>query len=160
MTKKPDESKRALVNNLCPNLKYNYFEIESLILVLDQDGSFHPPAGELSIAFVSKDEIARLHGAYMDDPTPTDVLTFPGDPETGQAGEICICPEVASDYARQATLNFSSELALYIIHGYLHLCGFDDVEEHERAAMRKAEQQALKIAKAKETLPNFSLKEK
>lgn len=157
MTTDPSKSKRVQTNNLCPNLNYIESEIETLILALDNSGVFNAPSGELSIALVTKDEIARIHVDFMDDPTPTDVITFPGDPDINQAGEICICPQVAQEYAQKTNLPFSPELALYVIHGYLHLCGYDDIAETDRAQMRLAEQQALKIATEKNALPQFSL---
>ncbi|MDQ8202820.1 rRNA maturation RNase YbeY [Pelagicoccus sp. SDUM812003] len=152
-----EQPKRALVNNLCPGLRLKESQIERLIEVLDRDGAFDAPAGELSIAFVSKKEIARLHADFMDDPTPTDVITFPGDPDIELAGEICVCPEVARDYAQRERLDFSEELSLYVIHGYLHLCGFDDIEESDRAEMRRAEKLAMQIARAANALPTFTL---
>lgn len=158
MKERAKEPKRIQANNLCPNLFYEEDEIEQLIQTLDKAGAFDAPAGELSLAFVDKDEISRLHQEFMQDPSPTDVITFPGDPDFDLAGEICVCPHVASEYALKEGLNFSDELALYVIHGYLHLCGFDDIQDDDRAAMRLAEQQALKIARAHDALPTFELK--
>lgn len=155
MTPSPSESKRAQASSLCPGLSFDEAEIERLIEVLDRDGAFDAPPGELSIAFVPRAEIARIHGDFMGDPSPTDVITFPGDPDVGQAGEICVCPEVAFDYAQGAGLDFSEELSLYLIHGYLHLCGFDDIGEEDRAEMRRAEAQALEIAKSAAAMPRF-----
>ncbi|EDY80652.1 conserved hypothetical protein TIGR00043, putative [Verrucomicrobiia bacterium DG1235] len=158
MTEKPNEQKRIQANNLCPKLRYDESEIEKLIQTLDRAGAFDAPAGELSIAFVDKDYIAQLHDQFMDDPTPTDVITFPGDPDFDQAGEIIVCPQVAQEYAQKANLSFSDELGLYLIHGYLHLCGFDDIADSDRAQMRLAEQQALEIARSANALPKFNLK--
>ncbi len=155
MKSQPNALRLTLVNSLCPELDYSEAEIQRLIQVLDRDGSFDPPVGELSIAFVDQEEIARLHDQFMGDPTPTDVITFPGDPELELAGEICVCPQVARDYALKQGQEFSPELALYLIHGYLHLCGFDDIEESDRAQMRQAEQQALQIVRTAAALPSF-----
>lgn len=150
-------SPRVQVNSLCSNLGYKDSEIASLIDALDRAGAFDAPAGELSIAFVEKDYIAQLHDQFMGDPSPTDVITFPGDPDIDQAGEIIVCPEVAREFSASQNLDFSDELALYLIHGYLHLCGFDDIEEEDRAQMRIAEQQALEIARQANLLPRFDL---
>lgn len=128
-----------------------------LIQTLDREGSFDPPAGELSLAFISKQEIARLHDEFMGDPTPTDVITFPGELDFGQAGEICVCPEVAQEYAMKEGLDFSTELSLYIIHGYLHLCGFDDIADADRADMREAERKALRLIEKQSALPRFKM---
>lgn len=157
MTEKQNAPARVQVNSLCPKLGYDESEIERLIRALDKAGAFDAPPGELSIAFVDKEYIAQLHDQFMGDPTPTDVITFPPDPDIDQAGEVIVCPQVAREYAKKENLDFSHELSLYIIHGYLHLCGFDDIEEADRALMRRAEQQALEIARKAKAMPSFSL---
>lgn len=157
MNESPNESKRAQVSNACPQLQASPAGIERLFIVLDRYGGFDAPSGELSIAFISKEEIARIHDQFMQDPSVTDVITFPGDPEDGIAGEICVCPQVALDYSRAHESDFSEELSLYLIHGYLHLCGFDDIEDEDRASMRKAETIAMTTLKTHDALPEFEL---
>lgn len=157
MTEKQNDPTRVQVNSLCPSLGYNEVEIENLIQVLDKAGTFDAPQGELSLAFVDKEEIARLHNDFMGDPTPTDVITFPGDPDIDQAGEVIVCPHVAQEFSEKEDLVFSDELTLYVIHGYLHLCGFDDIQDDDRAQMRLAEQQALEIARTAQAMPTFTL---
>ncbi len=61
-------------------------------------------------------------------------------------------------FSKKENLAFTDELSLYLIHGYLHLCGFDDIEDSDRVLMRRAEQQALEIVRAAKTMPTFSLK--
>lgn len=155
MNERPNESRRTLINNFCEQLSCNNAEIAKLFETLDERDSFDAPVGELSIAFLSKEEICRLHHNHLHDPTPTDVITFPGEKETGLAGEICICPEVAWEYAQANGIDFSKELSLYLIHGYLHLCGFDDCGEEDRAEMRRAETRAMDIAESSCVLPSF-----
>ena len=157
MNESPNEAKRAQVSNACPQLQASSAEIERLFIVLDQFGGFDAPSGELSIAFISKEEIVRIHDQFMQDPSVIDVITFPGDPEDGIAGEICVCPQVALDYSQGRESNFSEELSLYLVHGYLHLCGFDDIEDEERACMRKAESIAMSTLKTHNALPVFEL---
>ncbi len=157
MTEKQNDQTRVQVNSLCPSLGYKEVEIEKLIQALDKAGAFDAPQGELSLAFVDKEEIARLHDDFMGDPTPTDVITFPGDPDIDQAGEVIVCPQVAKEFSIKENLAFSDELSLYVIHGYLHLCGFDDIQDDDRAQMRLAEQQALKIARTAQAMPTFTL---
>jgi len=128
-----------------------------MFAVLDELCGFDPPSGELSIAFVSKLEISRIHGQFMQDVSPTDVITFPGDSDEGLAGEICVCPEIARDYALENGKDFSQELALYLAHGYLHLCGFNDTEETERLEMRRAENVAMQTLLTNDATPRFSL---
>jgi probable rRNA maturation factor len=93
--------------------------------------------GELSVSLVTEDEIAELHRRYLDEPGPTDVLSFPqdeeGSPDGGPRvlGDVVICPAVA---ARQNP-DLGSELRLLLVHGILHLLGYDHEEEEERLAM-------------------------
>ncbi|MDQ8188246.1 rRNA maturation RNase YbeY [Pelagicoccus sp. SDUM812002] len=157
MSEKQNAPARVQVNSLCPNLGYEESDIERLIRVLDKAGAFDAPLGELSIAFVEKDYIAQLHDQFMGDPSPTDVITFPADPDLDQAGEIIVCPQVAKEFAKREKLHFTDELSLYLIHGYLHLCGFDDIEDSDRALMRRAEKQALDIVRKAKAMPTFTL---
>ena len=156
MNESPNESKRAQVNNACPGLQVDSDEIETLFATLDRYGGFDAPSGELSIAFLAKSEISRIHEQFLGDPSATDVITFPGDAEYGMAGEICVCPEVAHEYASKNGGDFSTELALYLVHGYLHLCEFDDIEDGDRSEMRDAEKVALDTLEAKKALPRFA----
>jgi probable rRNA maturation factor len=155
MNESPNESKRAQVSNLCPELHVDESEVERLFDTLDAFGGFDPPSGELSIALLPRDEIERIHQEFMQDPTATDVITFPGDSEVGLAGEICVCPEVAWNYALAHSKDFSQELSLYLAHGYLHLCGFDDIDESDRSAIRKAEAIAMATLITHGAIPHF-----
>jgi probable rRNA maturation factor len=74
---------------------------------------------EIQIVLVDRATIARVHGQFMDDPTETDVITFP-------YGEILVCPAVAHDRARELGLKPDDEVLLYGLHGLLHLVGYDD----------------------------------
>ncbi len=106
---------------------------------------YHLPHEEVIIHFISKEEITRLHGEFFDDETPTDCISFPLDdadtPGHRILGEIFVCPEVAIEYGKDHRINPYDETLLYTIHALLHLIGFDDIEENERAKMR--EQEAL-----------------
>lgn len=104
--------------------------------------------------------MGALHARYLGDPAPTDVITFPGDPELGAAGEICICAEVARTYAKKHGRDFARELTLYLLHGYLHLAGFDDRDARARARMRRAERRGMQIIQAANAVPAFRLIER
>lgn len=104
---------------------------------------------EVSIHFVTKKEISQLHDDYFQDPTPTDCISFPidppGDSHSGYTilGEVFVCPEVAEEYAKKNKGDPYRETTLYIIHGLLHLIGFDDIEEHDQTIMRAQEKSAM-----------------
>lgn len=103
---------------------------------------------EISLHFVSKERITELHGEFFNDPTPTDCITFPFDPN-GSAnpgdilGEVFICPQVAIEYTEENGGDPYQETTLYLIHGLLHLLGYDDIEEATRLHMRQAEKRCL-----------------
>lgn len=104
------------------------------------------PEGELSVAFVGDAEIARVHGEFLDDPTVTDVITFPGAAPRGAppfAGEIVINVSQARRAGPAHGQAAGAELLLYLVHGWLHLAGFRDGRSAEAAAMRAAEARAL-----------------
>jgi len=124
---------------------------------IQSSGQFPIGDGELSIVFVSDPEIARIHGDFMDDPSPTDVITFPADASMQSAGEIIVSVDHAQVRASQLQQTFSRELALYLIHGWLHLAGFDDRNDHDRAQMRKAETQALNLLDRSENPIEYKL---
>tara|TARA_B100000212_G_scaffold342517_1_gene330159 strand:+ start:943 stop:1335 length:393 start_codon:yes stop_codon:yes gene_type:complete len=129
-----------------------------MFAILDEFGGFDPPPGEISIAFVSKIEISRIHDVFMQNDSPTDVITFSGDPDNGTAGEICVCPALAQSYAKENDKNFAEELTLYLTHGYLHLCGFKDIVDDDKIEMRNAEKVALERLVEQCAMPNFSLR--
>jgi probable rRNA maturation factor len=106
------------------------------------------PAAELSILAVTTEVMSELHERWMDEPGPTDVMSFPMDelteesrrpdaPEMGPAllGDIVLCPEFAKAQARQAGHTLSDELHLLTVHGVLHLLGYDHGEPDEEREM-------------------------
>lgn len=121
-------------------------------------GTWRLPAGEMSIAFLTDAALARLHGDFMDDPTTTDVITFPAAAAGhDQAGEVCISVDTARAYAAKHDRPFAEELTLYLVHGYLHLCGYDDRTPVTRRQMRGAERQAIAALRAARKMPAFAL---
>jgi len=104
--------------------------------------------------------LARLHGDFLDDHTPTDVITFEGEPAFGTAGEICVSADTAAAFAEKHGHDFSTELTLYLVHGWLHLAGYDDLEPKLKRRMRAAEARALKLLRAAGAVPAFAWKSK
>jgi probable rRNA maturation factor len=119
--------------------------VRAVFRALDDSGCFAAPPGELSIAILDAVEMGKLHARFFNDPSPTDVITFDGEPALNEAGEICVCADVARDYAKENGENFAAELTLYLVHGYLHLAGFDDRTAPDRRRMRAAEQEAIAV---------------
>lgn len=111
---------------------------------------------ELAIHFLNKKKSGVLHQQYFQDPSPTDCLSFPIDIEKTNKSEYCllgdvfVCPEVAIEYAAAHGKNPYEELSLYIVHGILHLIGYDDLDPKDRACMRIAERKHMKNLKKKQ----------
>ncbi|MBL9219246.1 MAG: rRNA maturation RNAse YbeY [Opitutaceae bacterium] len=133
------------------------------------------PSGELSLVFLTDPALAQIHADFMDDPTATDVITFEGDAAAGLAGEICVSADTAWQYVegpapagprpgrspalqkKQSQSAFSAELTLYLVHGWLHLVGYDDLQPAKKRRMRAAEARAMKLLRTAESVPEFKL---
>ena len=104
----------------------------------------HPDA-ELAIVLVDEGAMEQLHVQWMDEPGPTDVLSFPMDelrPGTeeqpappGLLGDVVLCPQVAETQAKEAGHSTVDELVMLTTHGLLHLLGFDHAEPDEKTEM-------------------------
>ncbi|WP_309070031.1 rRNA maturation RNase YbeY [Arthrobacter sp.] len=114
---------------------------------------FVHPESELSIILVDIEAMEKLHIEWMDEPGPTDVLSFPMDelrPGTaarptasGILGDVVLCPEVARTQADNAGHSMNEELLLLTTHGMLHLLGFDHAEPEEEKEMFGLQRQLL-----------------
>ncbi|MBT1001717.1 rRNA maturation RNase YbeY [Paenarthrobacter sp. DKR-5] len=103
------------------------------------------PQSELSVILVDEEAMERLHIEWMDEPGPTDVMSFPMDelrPGTasrpaaaGMLGDIVICPQVAAAQAKAAGHTMEEEILLLETHGLLHLLGYDHAEPEEKEEM-------------------------
>ena len=119
---------------------YRIDDVDSLLNALEQ----FVPIGydEISVAFVSEATICKLHAQFLNNEDPTDVITFPADKgDSEKFGEICISVDEALKYVSINAL--ADELTLYLVHGWLHLAGYDDIDENDRLKMRQMEQAAL-----------------
>ncbi len=107
----------------------------------------HPNA-ELSLVLVDEAAMTSLHERWMDEPGPTDVLSFPmdelrpgrddkvvDDDEAGLLGDVVICPTVAARQAQVAGHPQRAELGVLLTHGILHLLGYDHAEPEEERLM-------------------------
>lgn len=90
----------------------------------------------LSIAFVSAPAIARLNRQHLGHRGPTDVISFgfAGAGRDGVVGDVYVCPAVARDNARRHGVGVREELARLVVHGTLHVLGYDHPEGEEREA--------------------------
>ncbi len=198
------------IANRHPRLRFRRAEVARALRVLDDGHSALRlprsaiPPGELSIVFLTDPALAKLHAGFMDDPAPTDVITFEGDPAAGTAGEICVSADTAARVAglpsaaalarrpkpwrrmersdtaatlssRRAGLErgcsreprlagtralqnaFAAELTLYLVHGWLHLAGHDDLMPAGKRRMRAAERRALGLLRKHAAIPAFRL---
>jgi len=116
------------------------------------------PPGELSLVFLTDSALAQLHADFLADPTTTDVITFEGDPAAGVAGEVCVSVDTAAAYAKKHRHDFATELTLYLVHGWLHLAGYDDLKPAKKRIMRRAEARAMRLLRLHNSLPAFSLR--
>ena len=100
------------------------------------------PCEQIWIFFVTYKEICLLHDQFFNDPSPTDCITFPIDldPTTPDRylGDIFIAPEAALSYSDPY-----EETTLYLVHGLLHLIGYDDLSSLEKQKMRRKEKSCM-----------------
>ena len=98
----------------------------------------------ISVALVDDATIHRLNRQYLGHDYATDVLSFPLQDDRGcLEGEIVISGETAARMATEYHWSAGEELMLYTVHGCLHLVGYDDATEEQRARMHRAEQAYL-----------------
>jgi probable rRNA maturation factor len=100
---------------------------------------------EISIALVNDPAIHERNRLHLGHDYPTDVITFPlSEPGTSMlAGDILVSAETAARVAAEGGHHPLEELALYVIHGILHLCGYDDHKEPDIQRMRRRESELL-----------------
>lgn len=103
---------------------------------------------ELSICLLGDREMTGLNESFVGHEGPTDVITFdysePGSGSGVLAGEICIGVEEAARQARRYRTDWSREVARYVIHGILHLRGYDDADREARRQMKRVEDRLLR----------------
>ena len=110
------------------------------------------PDSELSISLVDEDEMSSLHMRWLNESGPTDVLSFPMDelkPESavngpGILGDIVLCPKFAEAQAKSAGQTLEKEIELLMVHGVLHLLGFDHRESDETTIMFSQQDEILR----------------
>ncbi|MBI1248113.1 rRNA maturation RNase YbeY [bacterium] len=102
------------------------------------------PRGEVNIAVVDNTEIHETNVRFLQHDYPTDVITFPMErSEDYLAGDIMLSAQYAAGEAQQYGWTVEEEMTLYVVHGCLHLAGYDDHEEEDRQEMRRLERHYL-----------------
>jgi probable rRNA maturation factor len=105
---------------------------------------------EIAVHFVTAKTISKLHKDFFNDPSITDCISFPVDEKNTPnsfLGEIFICPKVALSYAKKHKIAPKNEVSLYLIHGLLHLVGFDDQKKEDKRMMKKMEKRCMDLLK-------------
>lgn len=111
-------------------------------LVLSQEGVSH---AEVRVAFVDDDCIHQANRQFLGHDQPTDVLSFPDNQQAGPlGGDIMVSTETAIRQSNHYGWSAQHELLLYIIHGVLHLIGYEDLDDDARKIMRDREIHYLK----------------
>src|SRR5262245_53532598 len=118
---------------------------------------------EIGIHVVQADEMARLNTLYLQHDGGTDVITLEYDEsertpegELWTFGDIFVCIDEAVAQARRFGTTWQSELIRYVIHGLLHLRGFDDTRPAKRRVMKREENRLLKVISRRFPLPGLA----
>ena len=143
-------------SNLYPGLSFSEQKARQFF---DHLFSLYPNQfnGILSVVFLPEDQHCEIHGKFLQDYRPTDVITFPADEQEGHAGEILVSVDQAVIESSQRNLDLREEISLYLIHGWLHLVGFDDLDESERKIIRIEERRAMDLTRKLNLWPDFLL---
>ena len=142
------------IHNQYGKLKDPHDRTQAICSILEAS-QFKLHSGTLSIAFVDDASIKKLHESFLGNHSSTDVITFPGNPSFESVGEICISIDEAIKNSKAFRTSISHEITLYLIHGWLHLFGFDDKNEDTIKTMRQGEQDAMKLIHQEASLPDY-----
>lgn len=146
-----------------PSRKFRKLLIK-LIKTANKYSGFRGRKAEVDINFVTKDEIRSLNKKYLGKDKPTDVLSFPNfnfepmkklklraykrdispDSHLLMLGDIMVSSDVAKENAIKMDHSFEREVCHLVVHGFLHLIGFDHIKEKDRIIMQALEKMILK----------------
>ena len=103
----------------------------------------------LTVRVVGEEEMAKLNGRYRGRKQPTNVLSFPFDDlpgvSSGILGDILVCPAVLRREVADSTTSLDAHWAHMVIHGVLHLCGYDHQSDRDATVMEGLERDVLKV---------------
>lgn len=137
----------VFVANEQQDVELDELRIVSLARFVAEEEGIDPQA-ELSVLLVDRGSMAGLKEKYLSEEGPTDVLAFPMDVEPAYdepylLGDIVICPDVALEQALDAGWTVTEEIELLLVHGFLHLLGYDHVRPQDAKAMKHRERRIL-----------------
>ena len=120
--------------------EYTEFETNLIQVAKDTLSAALAPSGNVSIALSSEEHVHDLNREYRNQDRPTDVLAFQGemqDPETGLSyiGDVIIAVPIAEAQAESAGHSLEAELSLLVVHGILHLLGYDHATNDDKSEM-------------------------
>ena len=111
--------------------------------ILDDCGIQH---GRINVVLVDGDTIRQYNRDFLQHDYPTDTISFPIEDRRSEGhleGEVLVCTEIAKDRAKEFGWTAEEELLLYVVHGMLHLTGFDDATLEQRTIMQEKEREYL-----------------
>ena len=148
----------VLLRNDHPDINIDCNDIENMIVKIM--GHLDCPNQEVSILLTGDKDIRRLNQEFRSIDQPTDVLSFPQNadedpsiPEEIILGDIAVSLDIAKAQAKEHGLDFKEEIILLLIHGILHLLGYDhEISEKEEEKMRNKTRELFKLVFPKRML--------
>ena len=122
-------------------------DLEKVRTVCEQilaDGGIR--SGKINVVLVDSDTIQQFNRDFLQHDYPTDAISFPLEDRRSEGyleGEVLACTEIAKDRAAEFGWTAEEELLLYIVHGMLHLVGFDDATPDQQTVMQEKERSYL-----------------
>ena len=126
-------------NSINFDLKYVKSKVDVACQLCVRESKESAPLKELEsveISIIDDKQIAKVHGEFMNDPSPTDVITF-------DYGEILVSAETALSNSEELQVSLENEILLYIIHGMLHLGGYLDGSRADFKEMKSLQEMIL-----------------
>lgn len=135
-------SRLVVIRNTQNDLPIKCSQVKSILCAL------LGPSTPVDIHFVKTPRIVKLHRQFFQDDNPTDCITLPYH-SPFLLGEIFICPAAALTYVAKHGGDPYRETTLYLVHGILHLLGYEDTEPRKKNRMRRAEKKWITALEAK-----------
>jgi rRNA maturation RNase YbeY len=128
------------VSNRQKKLRVSAALVKKIITSVREGERRRKSPSQVSVSFVTDSEISRLNLRFHHTPGPTDVLAF----DLGRCADIVVSADTAARNARLFKTTARSEIRLYVIHGMLHLLGYDDSTAAREWLMRRKENEYMK----------------